>query len=226
MEKEEKFTVESIAKKFNINLQKLEIEQKKLAKAVSLKDVIDFNLVDRIAGCDTISLNGKIIAAIVVLDSNLQPIEQQYVIKKAEFPYLSGFRAYRELPIIVECFNKLQEQPDIIFINGHGIAHPRRCGIATHFSISIQKPTIGIAKTLIAGEIKDGDIVIDGKAVGFELQTKEGSKPLYVSPGNMISLKTALKLTRKFIVKPHKLPEPLVQARKYVNKIREEFRQS
>lgn len=227
MEKEEgQSDIESIAKKFNINLQKLEMEQEKLAKSISLKDFIDFNLADRIAGCDTASLGNKIIAVIVVLDNNLQILEQQYVVKKAEFPYLPGFRAYRELPAMTECFDKLQEQPDVLFIEGHGIAHPRRCGIAAHFGIIIQKPTIGIAKNLLVGEAKDGGIIINGKACGFKLQTKEGSKPLYISPGNMISLKTALELTKKFTVKPHKLPEPLVQARKYANRIRDELKQS
>lgn len=224
--KETEFTPEAIAKKFNIDLRKLELEQRKVAEAVSLKDAIDFNLADRIAGCDTAIVNNRIIAAIVVLDKDMQILEQQYVVKKAEFPYLPGFRAYRELPAMTECFNKLQEQPDVLFIEGHGIAHPRKCGIAAHFGIIIQKPTIGIAKNLLMGEAKDGDIIINGKVCGFKLQTKEGSKPIYISSGNMISLKTALELTKKFIVKPHKLPEPLVQARKYANKIREELGQS
>lgn len=228
MKKEEKeqFTPDSIAKKYNIDLHKLEMEQEKLAKSISLKDSIDFNLADRIAGCNIASLDNKIIAVIVVLDNNLQILEQQYVVKKAEFPYLSGFRAYRELPAMTECFDKLQEQPDVLFIEGHGIAHPRKCGIAAHFGIIIQKPTIGIAKNLLAGESEDGNIIINGKSCGFKLQTKEGSKPLYISSGNMISSKTALELTKKFTVKPHKLPEPLVQARKYANRIREELKQS
>lgn len=229
MEKEKKeidFTPEAIAKRFNIDLKKLEMEQKKLAKTVSLKDAIDFNLADRIAGCDTAMINNKIIAVIVVLDKDMQILEQQYVVKKPDFPYLSGFRAYRELPAMIECYNGLQEQPDVIFIEGHGIAHPRQCGIATHFGISIQKPTIGIAKKLLAGEIKEGNIIIDGKTSGVELQTKEGSRPLYISPGNMISLKTTVELTKKLTIKPHKLPEPLVQARKFANRVSDEIKEN
>lgn len=230
MEKEGKanmeFTPEAIAKRFNIDLKKLEQEQKKLAKNISLKDAINFNLADRIAGFDTVIVNNKIMAAIVVLDKEMQILEQQYVVKKPDFPYIPGFRAYRELPAMIECYNRLQEQPDVIFIDGHGIAHPRQCGIATHLGISIQKPTIGIAKKLLAGEIKDSNIVIDGKITGIELQTKEGSKPVYISPGNMISLKTAAELTRRFIIKPHKLPEPLVQARKFANRVSDEIRET
>lgn len=188
-----------------------------------MKDAIDFSLADRFAGCDTIMIGNKIMAAIVVLDKDMQISEQQYVARRPDFPYISGFRAYRELPALLECYNKLQEQPDVIFLEGHGIAHPRNCGIATHLGISIQKPTIGIAKGLLSGELINGSIVIKGRKVGNELHTKEGSKPIYVSPGNMISLKTAVELTKKFIIKPHKLPEPLVQARKFANRIRDEI---
>lgn len=232
MEKEEpsgrkletEFTPESIAKKFNIDLHKLGMEQRKLAKAVSLKDAIDFNLADKIAGCNTIVLGNRIIAAIVVLDKEMQILEQQYIAKKIKFPYLPGFRAYRELPALTECYNKLQEQPDVLFLEGHGIAHPRRCGIATHFGIVIKKPTIGVAKNILAGEVREGKIYLNNKLVGIELQTREGSRPIYISPGNMISLKTASELTKKFIIKPHKLPEPLAQVRKFTNRIKSEVK--
>lgn len=227
MEKEdetaEDYSPEARAKKYNINLHELEEEQKKLGKTALLKDAIDFELADRIAGCDVAFTDNKIIAAIVILNKDMQIVEQQYTIKKIQFPYIPGFRAYRELPAIMECYNKLQEPFDVIFFDGHGIAHPRNCGIATHFGIITQKPSIGVAQHLLAGEVKQGRIFMDGKIVGVELQTKEGSKPVYISPGNMISLKTAEELAKRLIIKPHKLPEPIVIARKYTNKIREEF---
>jgi deoxyribonuclease V len=128
------------------------------------------------------------------------------------------------LPALTECYNKLQEQPDVLFLEGHGIAHPRRCGIATHFGIVIKKPTIGVAKNILAGEVREGKIYLNNKLVGIELQTREGSRPIYISPGNMISLKTASELTKKFIIKPHKLPEPLAQVRKFTNRIKSEVK--
>ena len=227
MEKEdeapEAYSPKAIANKYNINLHELEEEQEKLGETAALEDAIDFELADRIAGCDVVFIDNKIIAAIVILDKNMQIIEQQYTIKKTQFPYIPGFRAYRELPAIMECYNKLQEPFDVIFFDGHGIAHPRKCGIATHFGVVTQKPSIGVAQQLLAGEVNQGKIFMDGKIVGVELQTKEGSKPVYISPGNMISLKTTEELAKRLIIKPHKLPEPIVIARRYTNKIREEF---
>lgn len=217
------FSADSIAKKYNISLDILEAEQKKLSKAVSLKDSIDFSLADRLAGCDIIPFDNMLIAAIVILDRDMKILEQQYAIRKAEFPYLPEFRAYRELPVIMECYSKLQESFDVIFFEGHGLAHPRRCGLATHFGVIAQKPSIGIAQKLLAGNLNDGKILIGGKVAGREITIKEGSKPIYISPGNMISLQTAEELAKRLIIKPHKLPEPLVVARKYANRIRAEF---
>lgn len=218
--------IKELIKKYNIDIDVLKTEQKKLSKDISLKDSIDFKLTDRIAGIAIAFFNNSIVVGIVVLNSELEIIDQQYSSEKLRFPYLPEFRAYRELPAMISAFHKLQEIPDIIFIEGHGICHPRMLGIASHFSLSIRKPTIGIAKSLLVGEIKKGDVEIRGKICGKELRTKEGSKPIYISPGNIISLKTAIELTQKYIKEPHKLPEPMVQARKYVKKIRDELARS
>src|SRR3989338_5341127 len=200
----EDYSPEAIARKYNIPLHELEEEQEKFGKTASLKDSIDFELADRIAGCDVAFADNKIIAAIVILDKDMHIIEQQYTIKKAQFPYISGFRAYRELPAIMECYNKLQEPFDVIFFDGHGIAHPRKCGIATHFGVATQKPSMGVAQQLLAGKVKQGKIFLDGNIFGMELQTTE-------------------ELAKRLIIKPHKLPEPIVIARKYTSKIRKEF---
>jgi deoxyribonuclease V len=118
MEKEE------LAKRFNLDLKKLETEQKKLAKNVSINDSIDFTIIDSIAGCDTLPIGNRIIAAMVILNEEMEVITQHYIIKKISVPYISGFRAYRELPALLECYNALREQPDVIFLPAHGIAHP------------------------------------------------------------------------------------------------------
>lgn len=213
----------STAEKFGIDLKKLVDEQKKLAKLVKLKDGMDFSVIRSLAGCANSFVGNKIISSIVVCDTNFEVLEQNYAERKAEFPYIAGFRAYRELPAMIDCFNKLQEIPDVLFIEGHGIAHPQRLGIASHFGIAIEKSTIGIAQRLLAGEVKNDKIILDGKEVGFCFVTKEGSNPIYISPGHMVSLKSSLELSKNFLKSPHKLPEPLVMARRYADKIREEF---
>ncbi len=213
-----------IAEKWNIDLHKLEIEQKRLAKAVSLRDSIDFSLTESIAACYNTFVGNRIISVFIVCNLEMEIIEQQYSTKRLDFPYISSFRAYRELPAMIGCYNKLAEAPDIIFVEGHGILHPRGLGIASHLGISIQKPTIGIAQKLLVGEVKREEVILNGKVAGYAFSGREGSKPFYVSPGHMISLKTSLELTKRCLKLPHKLPEPLVLARKFAHKIRDEIK--
>jgi deoxyribonuclease V len=123
---------------------------------------------------------------------------------------------------MVKCFRKLEEVPDITFIEGHGIAHPRRIGIASHFGIAIEGATIGIAQNILEGEINGEKIMIGKEQVGNCLISKKGSNQIYVSPGNMISIKTSLEMTKQFLKLPHKLPEPIVIARRYAEKLRKE----
>ena len=125
-----------IAKKYGINLKKLEDEQEKLAKELVIKDSIDFSAAERVGAIANAFFQNKIISACIVVSPEMEVLEQEYFQDKMKFPYIPGFRAYRELPTMIEAFNKLEEKPDVFFISGHGIAHPR-LGIASHFSISI-----------------------------------------------------------------------------------------
>ncbi len=221
-ESEKSNKVYELVKKFNIDLKKLEKEQEKLAEQLKIKDSIDFSLADKISAIDNAFFQNNIISACVVVSPEMEIIEQEYFSDKLRFPYISGFRAYRELPSMIEAFNKLEEKPDVVFINGHGISHPR-LGMASHFSISCGVPSIGIANSLIVGEVKGEDIVLNGKKVGKVLIGKPGSRPMYVSPGNLISIETAFKLAERFIMLPHKLPEPLHLAHKYSREIIKEM---
>ena len=214
-------TPEEIAKKYGIDLRKLEQEQEKLAKQLEIKDSIDFSTVEKIGAIDNAFFQNKIISACVVVSPEMEILEQEYFSDKMKFPYISGFRAYRELPTMIEAFNKLEEKPDVVFILGHGISHPR-LGIASHFSISTSVPTIGVANSLLVGEIKGEYVLFNSKKVGRILQSKPGSKPMYVSPGNLISIETSYELAKKFIKLPHKLPEPLHIVHKYAKEIRKE----
>ena len=213
---------EELAKKYNLDLKKLAQEQEKLAKQLAIKDEIDFSLIDKIGAVDTAFFQNKIISVCVVLNPEMEMIAQGYFSDKIRFPYIRDFRAYRELPSMIEAFNKLEEKPDVIFVPGDGISHPR-LGIASHFSISVGVPTIGISNSLPAGEVKGEYVFFNGKKTAKILQAKPGSNPMYVSPGNNISLNTAYELSKKLIKLPHKLPEPLHAAHKYVREIRKEI---
>lgn len=206
-----------------IDTKELEEEQEKLSKLVRLKDSIKFEDIQLIAGCEVTTLGNQVICAIAVMNKNLGVVEEKFSSQKVRFPYISAFRAYRELPVMLDCWEKIENTPDLIIVNGHGILHPRKFGVASHFGISINKPTIGVANELICGEVKDGKVHVDGKLLGQELAAKKGSKPIYISPGHMISLETSLEIVRKLIREPHKLPEPLDAAHRYANRIKDEL---
>ncbi|MBU0958085.1 MAG: endonuclease V [Nanoarchaeota archaeon] len=215
---------EEIAKKYNIDLEKLKAEQEKLYKTLSLKDSVNFDEISYVGGCFNVFHENKIISGIVVFDvsqEELEVIEEKYHSDKLRFPYISGFRAYREMEAMINCFHSLEKRPELMFINGHGAAHV--LGLASHFSLSTNIPCVGIADENLDAEIKKEDMLIDGKKVGKVVLTKENSKPVYVSPGNNISVDSAVEMTKKFVVKPHKLPFPLRAAQRYVKGVRGEL---
>lgn len=216
MEKEE------IASKYGIDLKKLESEQRALAKHISAKDEIDFSKVEKIGGVDTIFVKNRIISAAVVINPQMEILDQQHFSDKARFPYIPGFRAYRELPAMLEAFNKLEFKPEVVFIKGHGIAH-ERLGLASHFGWSAGVSSIGVANKLSFGEVHGDDIIILGKKAGKVVITKDGAKPLYVSPGHGVGIKSAVELVRRFVVPPHKLPEPLALAHKHAKRVKMEM---
>jgi len=222
MKQEKEDKIQELIKRNNIDLKKLEKEQEKLSKSLEIKDSIDFSQVVKIGGFSSAFFQNKIISAGVVLDSDLEILEQKYFSDRVKFPYLPGFRAYRELPAMLSCFELLDDKPEVVFILGHGISHPR-LGIASHFSIASGIPSIGIAESLIIGEVKGENVVHSGKVIGKVLNLKVGSNPLYVSPGNLISMESAYELARKSVKLPHKLPEPLHIAHKYAKEVVKEL---
>ncbi|OYT41386.1 endonuclease V [Candidatus Pacearchaeota archaeon ex4484_26] len=215
---------EELIKRFNINIKALEQEQEKLAKLVIEKDKINFENLHFIGGVDATTAAKEIIGSAAIINPDFEVIEQKYSTKKASFPYLSGFLAYRELPALISAYKKLETKPDVVFVSGHGVLHPRYCGLASHFGLATDSITIGVAKDLLVGEVKKDKVYLNGKVKGMLVETKKASKPIVVSVGHNISLATAVELTKKFSREPHKFPEPLTQAHKYANSIKNELR--
>lgn len=204
------------------DIEKMRKEQLKLAQEVILRD--EFERPKLIAGCDCTFEEERVIAAIVVLEyPSMRFVEAKYAFHEDAIPYIPGYLSYREMPAVTEAFSKLRNRPDIIFCDGNGILHPRRIGCASHLGIALGIPTIGIAKKLLLGEVREGKVWVDNEIRGFEVKTKDVANPIYVSPGHMISLGTALKLAMDCIRTPHKLPEPLHEAHKYANKVRKKL---
>ena len=205
-----------------VNFDKLKEEQLKLAKRVILKD--SFEKLDLIAGVDCAFNQDHIVAAIVVCGYKAMEVKEKvFSVSKAKFPYLPGFLAYREGPSISDAYAKLQNKPDVMIFDGNGILHPRKCGLASHIGILLDQVSIGVAKQLLVGEIKGGIVYFDKEARAQLLVSREHSKPIYVSPGHKISLKTSVEVVKNCMRFPHKLPEPLHLAHRYANEIRDKL---
>ncbi len=231
IEKKEKslnFRKQELTEKYNIDFDKLESEQSKLAGELEIKDKIDFSLAEIFGAVDNVFIGNKILSCIIVCNKDFEIIDRAYVFDKVRFPYFPGFRSYRELPAMLVAFEKLNEKPDVVFVSAQGIIHPR-LGLASHFGLVTGVPVIGISNSLIecnveGGEEKDGaDILKNGKKIGKVLISKPKSNPMFISPGNYISVKSAYDICKRLIFLPHKKPEPMHLVSKYAKGVKKEL---
>ena len=149
------------------------------------------------------------------------------VISRTSFPYISGLLAFREVPALIEAWNKLDTKPDLLVLDGQGIAHERRLGIATHFGLVTGIPTIGSAKSRLSGRYTEPDNEVfaqspmydKGEIIGTALRSKKNCNPIYISPGHRISMEQSVEVIKNCI-KGYRIPEPTRQAHNLVNKVR------
>ncbi|MBU0460009.1 MAG: endonuclease V [Nanoarchaeota archaeon] len=195
----------------------LKREQLKLAPKILLNDAI--SKIKTIGGAACFPFENKLYACVVVCEyPSLKLLEKQTFILTNPLPYKPGFMAYREMPAIIEAYNKLEQEPDILIVSGHGVAHPRKIGLASHLGLALNVPTIGIGNKLLVGKVEQGKIHLRNEIVGFEVKTREYANSLYVSPGHLITLGSTLNFVKETIKFPHKLPEPLHLAKKIAKK--------
>lgn len=201
-----------------INIKKLKEDQIKLAKKISHSD--QFEKIEKIAGIDYVYTEEDIICAIVVLNyKTLEVIEKKYAVEEQKFPYIPGFLSFRVASVTTKAIEMLNNKPDIMMISANGILHPRKIGAASVFGLTNDIPSIGVSKKKLCGEEIDDSIYINKEILGKKIITKENAKPVFVSPGHKISLKSTMEIV-KIMLKGHKLPEPLYLAHKYGNKIK------
>lgn len=185
-----------------------------------------------IAGAD-ISFNKFspiVYAGLVVLSlPSLEIVEEVGVVSETTFPYVPGLLSFRESPSVLEAWEKLKTEPDAVMFDGQGIAHPRRIGIASHVGLLIGRPTFGCAKSVLIGRYEEPGSergfwspLVDPKneeVVGAALRTKTRTRPIYVSPGHLIDLEGAVKLTLA-CDGGYRQPEPTRRAHHLVNELR------
>jgi deoxyribonuclease V len=208
--------------------------QRELADSVIQEN--RFDKITLIAGVDVSNKPHEpdviLYAAVVILTfPDLKVIEKQYASERPEIPYIPGLLGFREAPVILQALEKVQNKPDLLFVDGHGVSHPRGLGIASHVGVLTGYPAIGCAKSILVGtpgadlpENKGSyvPLIYKGKKIGNIVRTRTGVKPVYVSTGHKISLESATDLVLKCITR-YKLPEPTREAHKYSNFVRVQF---
>lgn len=181
-----------------------------------------FRRIRHVAGADVAFGNGQAYAAVLLFSyPDLRLVETAHAVAPLTFPYVPGLLTFREGPALLKAFAALAARPDLILFDAHGLAHPRRFGLACHMGVLLDRPSVGCAKSVLVGEWDSealGErrgawvpLVLDGKTVGVAVRTREATKPIFVSIGHRVSLRSAVRLALACCV-GYRIPEPTRQA--------------
>jgi len=197
-----------------MNKERLEWIQERLREQVVLED--GFEEITLVGGGDVSYSGDAAFCTIAVLSyEDMSIVEERTVGAHTRFPYIPTYLSFREAGALIKAFRALEEKPDVLLIDGQGIAHPRGIGLASHVGVLLGEPTIGVAKNPLVGEyampikpFEARSISYEGREVGFALKSRRGSKPIFVSPGHRVALGSSLEIVRRCL-RGHRLPEPL-----------------
>ncbi|MFH1625935.1 MAG: deoxyribonuclease V [Pseudomonadota bacterium] len=169
-------------------------------------------------------------AGVVVLTfPELRPVEEATAVGERDFPYIPGLLSFREAPILIEAFKRIESRPDVVIFDGQGVAHSRGMGLASHMGLILNLPSVGCAKNRLFGTfgeigslVGDYTLLRDGEtAIGAVLRTKRGTKPIFVSPGYKTDITGCINITLR-TCRGYRLPEPVRQAHLLANRTRME----
>ena len=203
--------------------------QEKLCGRVSLED--DFATIRHVAGADLAfdpTTNRAVAGVIVYRFPEMEEVERHSTQRKLRFPYVPGLLSFRESPVLLAAFARLKTEPDLILIDGHGRAHPRLFGIACHIGVLFDKPVVGCAKSLLVGDYQEPGmargattpLMFKGEKVGVVLRTRDNVKPILVTQGHRVSLKSAIELVSQCL-DGFRIPKPTREADQYVRRLRQ-----
>jgi deoxyribonuclease V len=242
MDSTEKESVTNLYYEIPPSREEAEAIQKELQKRVITQN--GFKEIKRVAGIDLAPIQGeeRLVCGIIVFSfPELEELERVSARVDEQFPYIPGLLAFREGPAIIEAFKKVKYKPDLIMVDGQGIAHPRGLGIASHVGVILDIPSIGVAKKRLYGKYNEPpdsegswtplinpnrgslkSLPLDprpdrgyprsqGNTIGAVVRTKKGTKPVFVSIGHKIDLRTAVRITRE-CTKGYRIPEPTRKA--------------
>lgn len=204
-------------------LRRLREEQLELCKRLNIND--DFSELESIAGVDVADVKDCLIAVCTVFDyKSKRMIETSHARIEPTIPYIPTYLSFREFPAIKGAVEELSNLPSILMVDGNGILHPLRMGIASYTGINLDLPTIGVAKSLLCGEVKDleanvSEICFKGEVRGYAFKSSERLKRfVYISPGHRVSIATSLAVVREFSF--YKIPEPIRSAHSLAERIK------
>ena len=200
-----------------------------MAKKIIFEDKLP-SKIRLVAGVDVAYTSKTSVATVVVLDyDSLELVEKQTTLTEIVFPYVPTLLSFREMKPAVTSIRKLKICPDLFLVDAHGFAHPYHCGFASHLGLVLNKPTIGVAKRKLVGQVKEGMshpdsklIEYRGEIIGAEVHTKTGCKPVYVSVGNMVTLKTSINIVKR-CARNSRIPEPIRAAHHIATNEREKI---
>jgi deoxyribonuclease V len=183
-----------------------------------------------VAGADvSYNLRGKWLYAAVIVNvaGTGEVVERAGVAVEVRFPYVPGLLSFREAPPVIKAYEVLINRPDVLLVDGQGIAHPRRIGLASHLGLWLGIPTIGCAKSRLTGNHDEPGperglwtpLLDDGQTIGAVVRTRDRVRPLYVSPGHLCDLESAIRVVLENTAR-YRLPEPTRLAHQYVNDLR------
>jgi deoxyribonuclease V len=196
--------------------------QNELRRDVVSDRPIALDRVGLVAGVDVSVKDGQSQAAVVIATfPEFRVVETALARRPTPFPYIPGLLSFREGPVLEEAFERLKARPDVFLFDGMGIAHPRRCGIASHMGLWLNRPTIGCGKTLLTGRYRDlgeekgsrAPLVHRGETIGVALRTRTAKNPMFISPGHLADIPTAAELVLRCSPR-YRLPEPIRLAHK------------
>jgi deoxyribonuclease V len=189
-------------------LRQLAEIQKKMVARISVRD--NFSEVERFAGVDAAYHDDEAFAACVVTDKEQETLESASTHTRVDFPYIPGYLMFREAHAVEEAA-RLVSNFDVLFVNGHGVAHPQGCGLASCVGLELDVPTIGVARRRLVGHVGEkrggwAPLMLDDEVVGAEIDA--GGSRVYVSVGHKVSLETSIEMVRMMTSKD-RVPEPL-----------------
>jgi deoxyribonuclease V len=205
--------------------------QKELAELVKIRPLPPHFEVLGAADIAYLQLSKQLVAVILTFEwPQLRLLETVHVVAPVRFPYIPGLLSFREIPPLLEAHQQLQRPPEVLLCDGQGLAHPRKLGLACHLGLCLGIPTVGCAKKRLCGEhqpleLRRGqhtELRLKGTIVGEVFCSRDGVKPIYISPGHLADLDTSRQLIAQCLGR-YRIPEPLRQAHQLATRLRQQL---